>query len=542
MEFVDYLSIAVELNHIAKQVCTALPNFIDRLIQSAQITNNMEYMKYKQNEFIFENTNDTDANILRAQVLEIFVIIRKFYPYDLLDLVWNRVQHLVRLHSSVDDIFNPHSWKLLESSLFILTRLLAEGYQNSANVNPKFVEQLINFISECQLDHQPPLLKSRAFLSAASVCRSLSSVIDTNKIKVPLFEAAVTAALSDPSDTVRISCVIAIQKYCLELPHDLFLHFENKLYEVVELISDKVQSSASFTVAELLFSIAQCDLARAARSPRLFNLLYMTVYKDINNVMLTNEVLDLIAEIGEVAIDEGVYPQFLDNCLNPIASNIVNAGARSSATTVESNPELIFALSVLSASINIQDQPIPAADKIKATFFAPICYIALESTDEQVLELSTEILAAITNNSPTCFILTKDGSNNDIDMLIRIVDHLLSAEVCCGNIGLLVLPIIRNFGSAMGESLMPMITANVEKLMTTDSSKLIESLLSVFIKLIDSSAKCVVSALSNIEVHGESGLKRVLSKWLTNFDALHSYTDIQKRFVLCYYRLIFYLF
>jgi hypothetical protein len=532
MEFADYLRIAVELNHIAKQVCTALPYFIDRLIQLAQIPNGMEYVKSDQKEFIFEVTGETEAHILRAQVSEIFVIIRKFYPYDLLDLVWNRVQHLVRLHSSVDGIFNPYSWKLLESSMFILTRLLAEGYHNAANVNPKFVEQLINFISECQLDHQPPLLKSRAFLSAASVCRSFSSVIDTNKIKIPLFEAALTNALTDSSDTVRISCIMAIHKYCFELSHDHFLHFENKLYQVVELISDKVQTSASFTIAELLFSIAQCDLARAARSPRFLNLLYIMVYKDMGNVMLTNEVLDLIAEIGEVAIDEGVYPQFLDNCLNPITSNVVNAGVSKSAAAVKSNPELIFALNVLSVSIGIQNQPIPAANKIKATFFAPVCYIALESIDEQVLELSTEILASIVSNSPTCFILTKDGGRNDIDMLIRIVDHLLSAEICCGNIGLLVLAIIRNFGSVMGESLMPMITANVEKLVTTDSSKLIESLLSVFIKLIDSSPRGVVSALSNIEVRGESGLKRVLSKWLTNFDAFHSYADIQKRFVL----------
>ena len=515
LEQLDFLCMAVELNSVVDKLANALPDFIDLLIRLGQIPKNQETWENDVDEFVLEESETSVGHLGRTQITEILAIASKCSSFDLIPLLWDRIMQLT---------LQIDSWKIKESGLYLFSRVLAEGECNTLNLTSTAITQFVQLASKCQ--HDPnSLLRSRAFLSAASVCRSLTNLIDTPSIKLPLFETTMDAALSDNNDTVRISCIMAIRKYCMELPHEYFLSKEQMLYQAIYLISEKIQNDTPAVLAEVIVAVAECDLSQAARNPDLVTLIYKLVSKDPTNAMLTNEIQDVMAEIAETATDEGIYSEFIQNAMKPLAESIL------SIKDWDYSPELVLSLNIL--GVLVDNGPYPLPENIVSTFFYPLVQIAMNSSDNQVLQTVTENLAFFTQHAADQIKdwLNKEGQNG-VELMIMAVDRLLDPiwlDSACINTGLLILAIVQNFGSLLGDLLPQMLTATVNRMATAKSPALIENFLLVFSKLVSTSAKEVVDILAETEVNGVSGLQVVVSEWLANFDALRGYDEIKEK-------------
>lgn len=515
LEQLDFMDIAVELRNVVARIAPVLPDFVDLLIRLGQIPKDQESWEDDMDEFVLEESELSVGRLVRTQVADILVIIGKSRNFALLPTMWERVHALAEQFGD---------WKIKESGLYLFSRVLAEGTADTAPLSPSTITQFIQFVSECQRN-ETPLLRSRAYLAAASVCRSLSSRIDTRSIKIPLFEATVDAALSDTNDTVCISCVMAIRKYCVDLPKDYFITKESMLYHAIFVMSEKAQDDTPAILAEVLVAVVECDLSRAARNPDLVKLVYKLVSQDPTNVMLTNEIQDLMAEIAETATEEGVYNDFIKHAMEPLLNSIMGI------TDWEYTPELVLSLNIL--SVLVDKAPFPMPEEIVNTFFDPLYQITMNSSDNQVLQAVSEILGFFTQHAPDQIKnwTNKDGRNG-MELLILAVARLLdpswldSASV---NTGILILAIVQNFGSLLGDLLPQMLEATVKRLATAKSPALIENFILVFSKLVSTSAEDVVNILMNTNVDGVSGLEVVMSRWLSNFDVLRGYEEIKEK-------------
>ena len=515
LEQLDFMDMAVELRTVISKLSTVLPDFVDLLIRLGQIPKDQESWEDDMDEFVMEESELSVGRLVRTQVADILVISGKSRSFALLPILWERAYTLSQQ-------FND--WKIKESSLYLYSRVLAEGTCDTSTLPPSSITQFIQFVSECQRDANP-LLRSRGYLAAASVCRSLTSRIDTRSIKVPLFEATIDAALSDPNDTVRISGVMAIRKYCMELPKDYFITKESMLYQAIYLISEKAQEDTPAVLAEVLVAVVECDLSRAARNPDLVKLVYKLVSKDPTNVMLTNEIQDVMAEIAETATEEGVYTEFIQHALEPLVNSIM------SIQDWEYTPELVLSLNIL--SVLVDKGPYPMPEDIVTTFFDPLYQITMNSSDNQVLQAATEILSFFTQHAPDQIKRwTNKEGRNGIELLILAVARLLDTtwlDSATVNTGLLILAIVQNFGSLLGDLLPQMLDATAKRLATAKSPALIENFILVFSKLVTTSAEDVVNILATTQVDGVSGLNVVLTRWLANFDVLRGYEEIKEK-------------
>lgn len=516
LEQLDYLSMAVELDSVVSKLASALPDLIDLLIRLGQISVDQEEESNHLDEFVLGEAEDLGGQqLLRPQIAEILTSIGSSSTSNLLPLLWDRIIHQVS---------QSNSWKIKESGLYIYSRILAEGSCDTTNITSLAISQFVQLVSECQHDSNT-LLRSRAFLSAASVCRSLSHLIDTNSIKIPLFETTVNTAVSDTNDIICISCILAISKYCLELPSDYFITKESLLYQAIYLMSQKAQDATPAILAEVLVAVAQCDLSRAARNPEFVKLAYNITSKDCTNFMLTSEIQDIMAEVAETATSEDVYTQFIGNALEPLAESIL------SIKDWDYSPELVLSLSIL--SVLVDNGPYPLPEEIISTLFEPLYQIIMNSSDDQVLQIVTEILSFFTEHAPDQIKNYSDKENrNGVELLITAVDRLLDPvwlDSACINTGMLILVVVQNFGPLLGDLLPQMLHATVKRLAIAKDQALIGSLIAVFTKLVSRSAEAVVEILAETKINEVSGLRVVLSVWLDNFDVLKGYDEIHEQ-------------
>lgn len=524
LEELDFIDMAVELRDVIIKVSSILRDFVTMLVRLAQIPNDQENTwEDDMDEFVLEESELAVGRLVRTQVADILVICGKSRQFSLLPILWDNAYTLTQEFS--------HSWKIKESCLFLFSRVIAEGTTDTTALPGESLEQFVQFASECQQD-QNPLLRSRAILAAASVTRSLSSRIDRDKVKVPLFEATLNAALSDPNDTVRISGVIAIPKYCNELPQEYFEAKETALYQAIYLMSEKAQDDTPAILAEVLVAIIERDISRAARNTDVVKLVYKLVAKDPTNVMLTNEVQDIMAEIAETATDEGIYNEFIQHAIEPLVSSIM------SINDWEYSPELVLSLNIL--SVLVDKAPFPMPEEIVTTFFEPLYEITMNSSDNQVLQAVSEILSYFTQHAPEQIKnwTSKKEGRNGIELLILAVARLLDpawTDSASVNTGMLILAIVQNFGALLGDLLPQILDATVKRLATAKNPALIENFILVFSKLVGNSAADVVNILAKIEIDQDgvktNGLEVVLKKWLSNFDVLRGYDEIKENVI-----------
>lgn len=524
LEELDFLDMAVELRDVIIKVSSILRDFVTMLVRFAQIPNDQENTwENDMDEFVLEESELAVGRLVRTQVADILVICGKSRQFSLLPILWDNAYSLVQEFTN--------NWKIKESCLFLFSRVLVEGTTDTAALPGESIEQFVQLASECQ-QGENPLLRSRAFLAAASVTRSLSNRIDCNKVKVPLFETTVNAALSDPNDTVRISCVMSIPKYCNDLPQEYFETKETTLYQAIYLMSEKAQDDTPAILAEVLVAIIERDLSRAARNVDLVKLIYKLVSKDPTNVMLTNEVQDIMAEISETATEEGIYHEFIQHAIEPLVSSIM------SINDWEYSPELVLSLNIL--SVLVDKAPFPMPEEILTTFFEPLYEITMNSSDNQVLQAVSEILSYFTQHAPEQiknWVSKKEGRNG-VELLIMAVGRLLDptwTDSASVNTGLLILAIVQNFGGLLGDLLPQILDATVKRLASAKNPALIENFILVFSKLVGTSATDVVNILSKIEIEQDgiktNGLDIVLKKWLSNFDVLRGYDEIKENVI-----------
>lgn len=515
LEHVDYLCMAVELESIVSRLSSALPELINLLVRLGQISANQEECNDDTDDILLEETESSAGRLLlRPQIAEILILIGKVSAYDLAPLLWNQVLNLS--HSA--------TWRIKESGLNLFSRVLAEGCCNTTTISQNDINQFIRLVSECQRDANP-LLRSRAYLSAASVCRSLPHMIDPTAIQIPLFDATVETAVSDPNDTVRISCILAICKCCVDLPSDYFCIKEPEIYNAISLMAETAEDYIPAILAEVLIVLAECDLSRAARNPGLITLLYSLALKDPTNVMLGNEVQDIMAEITARAAQENVYSELFQQGLAPVVESIT------ALKTWEYTPELYLSLSVLGVFIANGPYPLPAL--VVTMVFEPLHQIIMNSADSQVLHILTEVFALLTEHAPDQIQgYVNEHGRNGLDMLVMAVNRLLGPawlESACSNTGLLILSVVQTFGAVLGHHIPAILEGAADRLSTAKDPVLTGSLIMVFSKLVCKSPETVVDVLSSIEINGESGLEVMLTEWLANFDVLRANEEIQEK-------------
>ncbi|VVT50800.1 uncharacterized protein SAPINGB_P002884 [Magnusiomyces paraingens] len=513
---VNHKSIALKLTNIIHPFFQLLTNY-------SQISKeDEESWTDDMNEFVKEESDLSIRKAVRSQIPEILMSLDRTRQFDLLGLYFKEAL----------SNFDQSSWKLQEASLYLLSWILAEDHESHPKLVQESIDTLVRKVSEFHYDTNHNLLRARSYIAGGSICKSLKDRIDVAAISIPLFESTASAAISDSSDTVKGACLIAFSKYCQILPKDYITTKLTALYEIIGTMTPKAEEDTPAMFAEVLMNIIQSNFTFAVRYPSLIEIVYNLLSRDPTNVMLTNEIVDIMEELAETATDEDVYNEFLQHSLPPLLQSIM------SITDWEYTPELVLSLNIL--GVIVDKGPYPVPEIIVDKFFDPLYKIAMNSSDNQVLQSATEILSFLTRHASNQI---QNWSNtegrNGVELLIIAIARLLDPsweDSACMNTGLLILAIVDRFGPMLGEYLPQILEATAKRLAISKHPVLIENFIGVFSALVATSATEVIDFLASQQIADEngkpvSGLEVVISKWLANFDVLRGYNEIKANIV-----------
>jgi len=126
-----------------------------------------------------------------------------------------------------------------------------------------------------------------------------------------------------------------------------------------------------------------------------------------------------------------------------------------------------------------------------------------------------------------------EQNRSGLEICLIIIDKLLSPAVednAASEVGGLAAELVEKAGQErLGPYLEQLLRAVASRLATAEAAAFIQSLILVFARLSLVGAQDVVQFLSQIDIHGQSGLQVVLSKWLENSMDFAGYDEIRQK-------------
>lgn len=523
---------------IAKKLINNVAGFFDLLVKYAQITlADEELWSADMNEFVKEEGELSFGKDVRSQILG---VVSAAYRTRQINIVKGMVEKALEILDSSES-----TWKLRESALYILALAVAEDHENQQTIPPAAVNYILKYISEYHTDSHI-LLRARSFITGATVCKNFSQVLDEKEVRIPFFERTVDAAVSDQEETVKAACILSFSKYCSIIQRDYITTKLETIYQIISAITPITEEDTPSIFAEVLMTVIQANVYFSAQYPKMVEIIYNLLSKDVSNIMLSNEIEDIMAELAETATEDDVYPQFIQHALPPLLQSIL------SIKDWDYTPELVLSLNLL--AIIIDKGPVPVPEDVLNIFFEPLYKIVSNSTDAQVLQSATEVLSFLCDHASEQIKQWHDSDGKSgIELLIMIVARLLDPtweDDACISSGLLIVSIVDKFGQVIGQYLPEILEATAKRLATAKQPILIENFIKVFSELIIKNTNEALDFLSSQQIEIDapvtqpngtinvapgapterkvvSGLHVVISKWIANFDILRGYDEIR---------------
>lgn len=169
-----------------------------------------------------------------------------------------------------------------------------------------------------------------------------------------------------------------------------------------------------------------------------------------------------------------------------------------------------------------------------AAVFPKLTAVLMGSAEGDVLRPGAETARwMIAHDHQQVFGWQDENGRSGLEVCLHIIDRLLGPSIednSATEVGGLAAELVEKAGQErLGPFLPQLLQAVANRLATAQSAQLIQSLILVFARLSLTSAHDVLEFLSQVQVHGGSGLQVVMAKWLENSTNFAGYDEIREK-------------
>lgn len=418
--------------------------------------------------------------------------------------------------------FTDKEWRIQESLIFVL-QALCSNEEESFNAN---LDAVINVLRDLNLHmenvsvHQ--LVKVRMILALPKILERFVDKIENIRLYVKGFiEKSLNLAVGFENETVKASALIALTYYAsfVELHSVLgdqkFLEFQKMIITIVENLLETCEDD---TPAFLLESLG-CTLVSHPTSTReydqvILRLVLQISAKDPSNIQVVLTAQDCLEKLLENTTHES-YIELADICI-PLFVNVMKEGA---AIEFSYSPVLSLSLELLTVFMKKKptDGHLPA--NVVEYVFEPLSSILVISQDDEILQLTTDIMAFLVNNS------ANDVIAPFLQVTLSVLEKLLSvntSESAAMNVGLLIVTILEKFSDQLQEMIPRILEAATNRLIDVKNVATADNLIFVFCYLTSIDPARTIDFLSLMKVKNGTctALELVLPKWLSSFEVV----------------------
>ncbi|XP_014203577.1 importin-9 isoform X2 [Copidosoma floridanum] len=336
-------------------------------------------------------------------------------------------------------------------------------------MNSKFLEATINGLKETQ----PSCIRISSIKSIYWFCHA-ASIQDTAFLNIihpqlsTIFQELLILS-NQPSKEI-LTLVVNAFSVLVSLDKSFTASIGNKLCPLIIAIFIKLHSDPE------IFSTCKDVFKELSKNPDCVGLLQVHLVPTLINMMTITQ--------ADISKDEGTRGVALD------------------------------VLEVL-----VRYSPKPLSNLLMNSAFPVACHCILKSVDNNTLQNGGEVIRTYLSVSAHQVIEHQDSQGiTGLQLILQIIAQLLnpqSSEFTAVFIGKLVTTLIQKAGSSLGENIDLLLKAVLSKMQRTETPTVMQSLLMIYVHLINYEFDAVLNFLSTVPgPSGESALVFVLTQWM----------------------------
>ncbi|QIW99728.1 hypothetical protein AMS68_005246 [Peltaster fructicola] len=444
---------------------------------------------------------------------------------------WMNTKTIEALLTYTRSLYNETStWKLKESSLYLLNQLLSDFQDMDKEVGSDSANGYVDLVKH-SMQQEEIFLRARGYLVAGSLVRTSGGAM--TEVAASFLEMSLHAIHNDPSEVVKVSCIRALSYYMAALPALVSSQMQPVIVAALVHFVDTQDLGDPDESDDLLITIIE-----ALRDAILINthtclgnggvdLLFTLASRGASNFQVALLVTETFEEIASTIAGSGhePYAQLSSKVLPSLM------GAFDVASLTEENALANLAAELLSVLAAEGLSPLPN-DFVK--FSMPRLHrLLLGSKDEELLKAATSAVKHILSHDPEqVFAWHDDSGKSGLEVVLTIIDRLLDPAVddnSASEVGGLAAEVVEKAGSErLGPYLPQLLRAVAARLAIATQAQSIQSLILVFARLSLTSASDVVTFLSEVQISEQNGLQVVMSQWLENSVNFAGYDEIRQ--------------
>ncbi|KAL3232391.1 Importin subunit beta-5 [Nakaseomyces bracarensis] len=502
-------------------------NIIEYAVNLCEINSSqIELWNTDFNEFVSKETSLSASFSVRDQFAELIGI---FEPNELSSCFSFLVETFV---SRAQQITSGQ----LESILYLIQCLIStdDDFENQSSVEAllEFIEPIITVPQ--QLD---TYVLTRLLLIIPKILGKFMENIPNVKDLTKIFlNSILNKATASDEEVVKISSLIAFTYFANyaeissvfgdESTHTLQSHLLNIIQEVIEDSSDDTNG----LLMEVLNCIIDCNSTENIDLNLFkleFRLILLISGKDPANIQVSIESQECLTKLlGNVSVDG--YISYVDMCL-PSFINIINGN---SEMNYKYTPLLSLVLEFVAVFMKNKPSGSLLPDKVSEYVFEPLVDCLMKSTEEEVLQVSTEAFSYLIRNTSKSIIIPK------LEIIVKVLDRLLSADItdsAAMNVGTLILAMMSEYSNEINSLLPTIIAAAVSKLNHSKNITTQQNLVSLLCFLTCHDPKQTIDFLSEFRITTKKGeevaLEPTMQKWFETFEIIRGENRIKENIV-----------
>ncbi|KAK2742913.1 hypothetical protein FQN57_005043 [Myotisia sp. PD_48] len=424
-------------------------------------------------------------------------------------------------------------WKHREAVLYLACQLLRHFHDVRQTISLELANGFEGLVKFC-VQQEDIFLRARGYLVASIITKVADKAFHPTGFT--WLEASVKAIREDPSEVVKTACVRVLQDYlpttvlAPSLTQPIQVHILSTLSEFIsshDLRDITEGDDVKFNIAESLRDTILVEPNVVLNSIAL-DMLFNVASAAAGNYQLAMVVTETFELIIEHITEQGheAYVRLCEKVLPPLT------GAIDVGNMTDENSLISLATDLVRILTEFGLEPLP--NGFIGTLLPKVNRLALVSEDNQLLPSATLAIKHMLAHDPNQFFAWQDPQTGKgaVETTLIIIDRLLGPTIddkAASEVGELAATLVERAGAErLGPYFPQLLRAVAQRLATAEKPQLIQSLILVFARLSLISAQEVIDFLSQIEIHGQSGLQVVLAKWLENSVSFAGYEEIRQ--------------
>ncbi|XP_037091260.1 importin-9-like [Pollicipes pollicipes] len=523
----DFVTVLVETPKFRSSVKQGLDDLVYYIIVYGQITEEqIATWSHDPNQFVEDEDEETFSYSVRVSARDLLVSLCREFEDESIRAVCTAISRHMQEAALSRQQGHPYWWKIHESCMQAIivcsAQLLSQLSESKIQFDLMgFLENVV--VADLRVDGASPFLLGQCLVTASRF-GAVMNVTQTQSF----LQATVTGLLNSQPPVVRTSALRAIIGFC-EVVKEKAGGAEVLRPFLGPIVDNLITFIAQYHGGEVLALMleAMCSVVSVDKT---FTATYETKITPLAIAVFLKYNKDPVM----VSLSQDIFRELSKNeqCLQALQSRLVPTLLSILNQDPQKLPGGLQAVSLDVLQTLIRSSTPPLSELLISEAFPVAVRCVMHTDDNSTMQSGGECLRAYVSVATEQVCAYRDSqARSGLWYLIQVCTQLLSptaSEFSAAFVGRLLMVIVSRLGDNLGNELETLLRATLSKMVSSQTTIVIQSLIMVYAHLVNLQLDAVLSFLSSVPgPTGQSALHFLLTEWCSRQHLFYGSYDVK---------------